>query len=1057
MTNGRRGSRAWMSSLLPAVALAACAATIVLIGALAGAAGDTRRGSPHMPASSAGAATASRLARVAVRTRPAALARRPPTRDGPASPGSSPGSATPFNYGLPAHVAVPRWALGRHVHFFGATASAAAISSAGSASSPVDAEATASSPEQSPAPSPATQSIAGPLIARAVHLADGTSAGSAESTAAGDGPPEQGDLGRRCGGCLGVPLRYYGGPVQHEPEVHVIFWGKNWKEPSGPGPHLHEEVMRFYEGLESSPSGTAFQGILTQYFDESGRVAASLEKQKLTSFTDETVSAPREVSDAALQHEARTIAENANNRWVLGPNAQFVVIPAPGATYESGFDHSFCAYHSVVEEPASYWTYTFLSYGGEEPFESGCLSYDTDQAGSHTEKAGHVLSMDASHEYAESATDPAFSAWLDREGNELSDICSSGDDQLANKSWVQGLWDDHQSACSLEDSQPPHALGLTEAASGVGGHEATLNATVNAENEGLQTKYRFEYGPTTSYGQSSPAQGYVGVGSRPGNQQVAQTVSGLQAEATYHYRVAATNSREGHEATTYGEDHTFVPSRWAIGTTPPTAESGQSSFGSAMISCSFQPWSCGGASCPSRASCVAVGTYELRSRELPMAHIWSGGQWSFQALPFPAQTGEQVALTGISCAAAGACLTVGYERNTAGVRVPVSDRLNDAEGWSVSPISPPAADTEAGLEGVSCSSASECMAVGLAVNGSGAELPYTALWRNGGWSVEPVKPVAAANAVLEGVSCSSASSCVAVGFSESSAGVKSALTEMWNGATWSAGSPQAPAEAGSFVLSGVSCASPDACTAVGTYTASKGQAALLERWDGAEWSVQPTVDTGHQEELLGVSCPGADECTAVGDYEPAGRWVAFVLTWNGSSWTTQASDVDEAQASELHAVSCVAGSTCTAVGVTDWSAAGRSYSGFVEALAEIRSNEPNLAPGAPASSNQPQGVPPATGVSTQPAHSGLGAGAVLSRRAAEPRCKVPGLKGVSLRRARDRLSRAHCALGRVKRFGRFSAHLVIRFQSHSAGASLKANTRISVALGTPARVPSARR
>ncbi len=319
MTNGRRGSQAWMSWLLLSVTLAACAATIVLIGALSGAAGGTRHGSPHRLASSAGAAAVSRLAGAPVRTRPAVLVRRPSTRD----PRAAPGSATPFSYGLPAHVAVPRWAAGRHVHFFAATASAAAISSAAGASSPAGDEATASSPGRPAAPSPAEQSTAGPAIARAVHAADGTSAGSAESTAAGDQPPEEGDLGRRCGGCLGVPVRYYGGPVQHEPEVHVIFWGKNWNRAGGPGPHLREEVMRFYEGLASSPSGTAFQGILTQYFDESGRVAPSLEKQKLTSFTDETVSAPREVSDAALQHEARTIAEN--DEQPMGPRTQCAV------------------------------------------------------------------------------------------------------------------------------------------------------------------------------------------------------------------------------------------------------------------------------------------------------------------------------------------------------------------------------------------------------------------------------------------------------------------------------------------------------------------------------------------------------------------------------------------------------------------------------------------------------------------------------------------------------------------------------------------------------------
>ncbi len=557
-------------------------------------------------------------------------------------------AATPFSYGLPAHVSVPHWARGKAVHF---------------------------SPALTPAPAGSSAAAPSTVAGAAAPLAEGEPEGPEQNS----NHRNDGDLGRRCGGCLGVPLRYYSGPVQHEPEVHVIFWGRNWNEPGGPGPLLHEEVMKFYGGLATSPSGRAFQGILTQYFDESGRVSASLEGRKVTSFTDEGVAAPVNVNDGALQREARAVAENPKNRWTLGPNAQFVLIPAPGATYEPGFDRSFCAYHSLVREAATYWTYTFLSYNGEEPFENGCLSYDRDERASHVEKAAHVLSMDASHEYAESATDPAFSAWLDDEGNEIADICSSGDDQLANQAWVQGLWDDHESACELEDLSPPHVLGLTEAPSDVSGHEATLNATVNPENEGLETKYRFEYGPTGSYGKSAPAEGFVGVGNQFGNQQVHQTVSALQPETTYHYRVAATIDREGHEETTYGEDHTFVPSQWFTGSIRLSPGGNQGSFGSALVSCSFVPWSCGGASCPSRASCVAVGSFESYGEEDPMAAIWNEGQWSFEALRLPTGSGDEFALTGVSCASISACMTVGYERNTAGVRVPVYGRLNGTQ------------------------------------------------------------------------------------------------------------------------------------------------------------------------------------------------------------------------------------------------------------------------------------------------------------------------------------------------------------------------------------------
>ncbi len=344
------------------------------------------------------------------------------------------------------------------------------------------------------------------------------------------------------------------------------------------------------------------------------------------------------------------------------------------------------------------------------------------------------------------------------------------------------------------------------------------------------------------------------------------------------------------------------------------------------------------------------------------------------------------------------------------------------------------------------------MAVGLSVDAAGAELPYGALWSKGAWHVQALSPPGAVNAVLEGVSCASPRSCVAVGFSEDASGVKAALSETWNGAAWSISPAEAPPQAGSFSLSGVSCASSSACMAVGTYTAGKGDAGLAERWDGARWSAQASANTGFPEELIGISCPAAEECTAVGNYEPTGRWVAMVQAWNGVSWSAQASNVDQAQASELHAVSCVASSTCAAVGVTGWSGAGRSHSGLVEPLVEIRSAPPFVKAANPPAPSPP-GAAPGSPLVTGSARTALPKGAVLESRVAVLRCRVPLLRGVSEKLARRRLRRAHCALGRVARPSRVTGKLLVRRQGHSPGANLALNTRINLALGG---VPRAR-
>ncbi|HEY5045925.1 MAG TPA: hypothetical protein VII53_08725 [Solirubrobacteraceae bacterium] len=67
---------------------------------------------------------------------------------------------------------------------------------------------------------------------------------------------------------------------------------------------------------------------------------------------------------------------------------------------------------------------------------------------------------------------------------------------------------------------------------------ATLHATIRTENN--PTTYRFEYGPTASYGSTVPAgEGDLGASSTP--TQVSQAIAGLAPDTTYHFRVLASN------------------------------------------------------------------------------------------------------------------------------------------------------------------------------------------------------------------------------------------------------------------------------------------------------------------------------------------------------------------------------------------------------------------------------------------------------------------------------------------------------------------------------------
>ena len=82
--------------------------------------------------------------------------------------------------------------------------------------------------------------------------------------------------------------------------------------------------------------------------------------------------------------------------------------------------------------------------------------------------------------------------------------------------------------------------------------------------------------------------------------------------------------------------------------------------------------------------------------------------------------------------------------------------------------------------------------------------------------------------------------------------------------TWSL--VPSPSRGSSDTLAGVSCISPAACTAVGTYdTSSGGGGTLIESWNGTRWSVVPSPSPGSGDALSGVSCISAEACTAVGD------------------------------------------------------------------------------------------------------------------------------------------------------------------------------------------------
>jgi hypothetical protein len=337
-----------------------------------------------------------------------------------------------------------------------------------------------------------------------------------------------------------------------------------------------------------------------------------------------------------------------------------------------------------------------------------------------------------------------------------------------------------------------------------------------------------------------------------------------------------------------------------------------------------------GMSCRSVTACTAVGSYGTNGGSTVMlAESWNGTSWGIQHAPSPAgATGSE--FLGVSCTAPGACTAVGAvtissaafrgsgDSGGSSVTVGLAERWNGAS-WRAQIIPSAGRSTGTGFAAVSCSAATACTAAGSYNTTSHLSRPVAAAWGGTSWhrQATPARAGASAASGLVGVSCASVRTCIAVGFSTATTGESTTLAERWDGRRWRIQPSPVPAGTVSAGLSGVSCPSPRACTAVGEFFGSgQRELPLAERWDGTGWRIQPVpgpAGARRGSELSAVSCPSATRCFAVGHYFTRSGSVALAETWNGARWAVQPLP-GAVSNTFLLGVSCVTPRACVAVG-----------------------------------------------------------------------------------------------------------------------------------------------
>jgi hypothetical protein len=194
------------------------------------------------------------------------------------------------------------------------------------------------------------------------------------------------------------------------------------------------------------------------------------------------------------------------------------------------------------------------------------------------------------------------------------------------------------------------------------------------------------------------------------------------------------------------------------------------------------------------------------------------------------------------------------------------------------------------------------------------QVPPVEVWDGTTWSIEPTPLVTGGGkGVLLAVSCTSARFCMAVGLAGGTSGV---VAEMWDGVSWTTLAAPVPSQSAQAGLNSVSCTSAAACTAVGSTSDMLGaEMPLVERWDGAGWTLQatPSPAGAPRSTLAAVACTSSTTCIAVGLIDV--KAAAFALVWRGTTWTLQSPPPSRPHGSlaTLKGISCTP-TSCAAAG-----------------------------------------------------------------------------------------------------------------------------------------------
>jgi hypothetical protein len=334
--------------------------------------------------------------------------------------------------------------------------------------------------------------------------------------------------------------------------------------------------------------------------------------------------------------------------------------------------------------------------------------------------------------------------------------------------------------------------------------------------------------------------------------------------------------------------------------------------------------------CPSITECVAIGSYSDASGGTDgLLLTRSGGSWTATEAPLPTG-GNDTYLTGLSCPSAAECSVVGsYDDSNGNQNGLLLTFLGGSWAAEEAPPPPnPASDPKVELLTVSCASTTVCVATGSYQPSSGGTDGLLLTLSGGSWTADgvplPANVASSATTSVGNAVCPSTTECLAAGgYFNKATGNGGQLGLTWSGGSWTATKVSMPASViGAGTIYGMTCASATVCIAFGMYYSSPGiTPGFLLTWSSGSWKTAaapvPSNDgVGNSAIIEDMTCPSATVCVAVGAYSndsPGGSY-GLLLKWSSGSWkATEAPSPDYTDV-VVFAVSCPSVSQCFAGG-----------------------------------------------------------------------------------------------------------------------------------------------